>query len=65
MVTKRQLGFFVVVVSLIGTIGIVGVDVLGAGDWVGFGPLQRTGIGLGLAALIVGFILIQLGDRPA
>jgi len=65
MVTKRQLGLFVVVVSLIGIIGIIGVDVLGAGDWAGFGPLQRIGIGVGLAALIVGFILIQLGDRPA
>ncbi len=65
MVTKRQLGLFVVAISLVGIASIVSVDVLGAGKWSGFGPLQRLGIGLGLGALVVGFILIRLGDRPA
>ena len=65
MVTKRQLGIFIVVISAVGAIGIVAVDMLGAGEWRGFGPLQRMGIGLGFGAMLVGFILIRLGDRPA
>jgi len=65
MVTKRQLGYFVVAVSVIGIVGIIAVDVLGAGRWGGFGPLQRMGIGLGLVAVAAGLVLIRLGDRPA
>jgi len=65
MVTKRQLGLFVVAISVVGLISITAVDILGAGEWAGFGPLQRLGIGLGLIAVIVGLLLIRLGDRPA
>ena len=65
MVTKRQLGFFVVALSVLGFIGTIAVDFLGAGRWSGFGPLQRMGFGLALISLVVGFILIRLGDRPA
>jgi hypothetical protein len=65
MVTKRQLGIFVLVVSLLGMTGLVAVDLIGAGEWGGFGPLQRLGIGLGLGAAAVGLILLRLGDRPA
>lgn len=65
MVTKRQLGLFIVAVSVVGMASIIAVDILGAGKWGGFGPLQRIGIGLGLGAVMAGFILIRLGDRPA
>ena len=65
MVTKRQLGLFIVISSLVGMIGVVTVDALGAGEWSGFGPLQRLAIGLGLAGLMTGLVLIRLGDRPA
>lgn len=65
MVTKRQLGLFIVALSAISIVGIIAVDALGAGQWGGVGPLQRLGIGLGLGAAIVGFVLIRLGDRPA
>lgn len=65
MITKRQLGLFVAAVSVIGILGIFAVDILGAGNWSGFGPLQRIGIGLGLVATLVALILIRLGDRPA
>ncbi len=65
MITKRQLGIFVIAVALLGAFGVVGVDLLGAGEWGGFGPLQRMGIGLGVVAFAVGLILIRLGDRPA
>lgn len=65
MVTKRQLGIFVIVLSLTGVLGVVAVDIIGAGQWSGLGPLQRLGIGLGLGATVVGLILVRLGDRPA
>jgi hypothetical protein len=65
VVTKRQLGIFVIVLSVVGALGIVAVDALGAGQWSGLGPLQRLGLGLSFVAIIVGLILVQLGDRPA
>ncbi len=65
MITKRQLGFAVVGLGLLVVTATVGVDIVGAGQWGGFGPLQRIGISLSLAALVVGYILIRLGDRPA
>jgi len=65
MVTKRQLGIFVITLSFLGMLGIIAVDIAGAGQWSGFGPLQRIGIGLGILAVIVGVILVRLGNRPA
>ncbi len=65
MVTKGQLGIGVITLGLLAVVGITLVDFVGAGRWSGFGPLQRIGISLGLAAVAVGFILVRLGDRPA
>lgn len=65
MVTKRQLGIIVIALAVLAIVGIVGVDLLGAGRWSGFGPLQQMGLGLGVLAVIVGLILIRLGNRPA
>jgi hypothetical protein len=65
MVTKRQLGFLVVIVGLLVLFGTIGVDLIGAGRWSGFGPLQWIGIGASLVSLFVGSILIRLGERPA
>ena len=65
MVTKRQLGIAVIAFSLLFIGGISAVDYFGAGQWSGFGPLQWIGIGLGIAAIAIGSILICLGDRPA
>lgn len=65
MVTKRQLGIVVVTLSFLAILGITAVDFIGAGKWSGFGPLQRVGIGLSIAAIAVGCILVRLGDRPA
>jgi hypothetical protein len=65
MVTKRQLGIAVIVFSALVVLGVTAVDFVGAGRWGGFGPLQQISIGLCLAAIAVGYILIRLGDRPA
>jgi hypothetical protein len=65
MVTKRQLGIFVITLSILGILGILAVDVFGAGQWSGLGPLQQGGIGLGAGGILVGTMLVRLGDRPA
>jgi hypothetical protein len=65
MVTKRQLGIIVVGVTLLGAVGVFGADIFGAGEWSGFGPLQQMGVGIAVMGVIVGLILISLGDRPA
>jgi len=65
MVTKRQLGIVAIALGLLAVLGTIAVDFIGAGKWGGFGPLQRIGIGFGIAASIMGFILVRLGDRPA
>ena len=65
MVTKRQLGLIVVTFSTLVVLGITAVDFLGAGQWSGFGPLQRIGIDLSAVAIVAGLILVRLGNRPA
>ncbi|MBL7064641.1 MAG: hypothetical protein ISS49_10640 [Anaerolineae bacterium] len=65
MVTKRQLGIIVIALGSLVLLSTVGVDFIGAGEWSGFGPLQRIGLGLGIAVIAVGSILVCLGDRPA
>lgn len=65
MVTKRQLGFAIVILSVMSITAIIGVDVFQIGQWSGFGPLQRLATLLGIAGVIVGGVLISLGDRPA
>jgi hypothetical protein len=65
MVTKRQLGMGIISFSMLTILGIIAVDLVGAGNWGGFGPLQWTGTGLSVAAIVVGAILVCLGNRPA
>ncbi len=65
MVTKRQLGIGAVTAAGLLIIGIIAADIVGAGRWGGFGPLQRIGIALGGGAIVIGLLLIRLGNRPA
>lgn len=65
MVTKRQLGIFVIALGFLVAVSTTAVDFVGAGQWGGFGPLQQIGISLGLATTVVGLILVRLGNRPA
>jgi hypothetical protein len=65
MLTKRQLGIIVIALGSFAALATVAVDFIGAGKWGGFGPLQRMGIGFGIAIVAVGCILFRLGDRPA
>lgn len=65
MVTKRQLGIFVLVVGAGLAVGTLAVDLVQVGEWGGFGPLQRIGLGGGAVLLVVGTLLYRLGNRPA
>jgi hypothetical protein len=65
MITKRQLGIIIILLTLIGVAGIIGVDIVGAGEWSGFGPLQQMGVGGGVVGILAGVILILRGNRPA
>lgn len=65
MITKRQLGFFIVALGVLLAAAVLGIDWLGAGRWGEFGPLQRSGLLLSGLALLVGLGLIARGNRPA
>lgn len=65
VVTKRQLGVFLTIVGVAVAGGTVAVDWVGVGEWGGFGPLQWIGLCGGVVLLLVGLILIRLGNRPA
>ena len=65
MITKRQLGMFVITAGALLLLATVAVDLLGAGGWGEFGPLQWLGVGLGALAILAGVPLVRLGNRPA
>ncbi len=65
MVTKRQLGIFLLMVALALGVGVFAVDWVGVGEWGGFGPLQQIGAGAGAVLLAIALVLIRLGNRPA
>jgi hypothetical protein len=65
MVSKRQLGIIVIVAASVMVAGLFAADLIGAGRWGGFGPLQRIGVGAALVAVVGGVLLLRLGHRPA
>ncbi len=64
MVTKRQLGIFLSAIAVLVLLWTGVTDRIGMGEWGGFGPLQQIGLGGALLLLIVGLILIRIGNRP-
>jgi hypothetical protein len=65
MITKRQLGTGMLIIALIGIVGLLAVDLIGAGDFQGIGPAQRLGLLVCGVVALIGATLIPLGDRPA
>lgn len=65
MITKRLLGAALIPLGTALALVALGVDVLGAGQWSGFGPVQIIGLGGGLALIIAGSILVRTNGRPA
>lgn len=65
MITKRQLGIFILVLGGLLLCASLTVDFAGVGGWGELGPLQQIGLCLGALALLVGRLLLLRGDRPA
>lgn len=63
--TKRQLGILITAVSLAAIVGLLGIDLLGAGQHQGIGPAQRLALLAAGGGILVGLSLLPLGDRPA
>jgi hypothetical protein len=64
MITKRQLGYFFIVMGLLVVIGAIGANSIG-GREAGFGPFQAMGLGGGVMIILMAVPLIKLGNRPA
>jgi hypothetical protein len=64
-ITKRQLGFILLLIGFLGAIGILAIDIVGGGQQGGIGPAQRFALGIMVVIAIVGLSLIPLGDTPA
>ncbi len=63
--TKRHLGWLLILVGAAGFAAILGVDILDAGREGGIGPAQQIGLGLMVALSLVGMTLVPLGSTPA
>ncbi len=64
-ITKKQLGWFLLITGILGIIGILSIDVLDTGRDGGIGPAQLFALGLMVITSIIGATLIPLGDEPA
>ena len=64
MITKRQLGYLVMVVGLLVVAASIGANFIGGRD-AGFGPFQAIGLGGGVVIILMAIPLIKLGNRPA
>ncbi len=64
-ITKRQLGWIIILAGGLGLLAILAVDVIGAGQFAGLGPRQWQALGLAALAIVLGASLLPLGDRPA
>lgn len=63
--TKRHLGWLLLLGGIIGFIGIVAIDILDVGRQGGIGPAQQIALGGMVLLVLVGLTLIPLGDQPA
>mgnify|MGYP000170983749 CR=1 FL=1 len=63
--TKRQLGWLLILAGGLGALAGLGVDVVSAGGWPGLGPAQAQAVGAAALLALLGLSLLPLGDRPA
>jgi hypothetical protein len=63
--TKRQLGWLMIAAGIVAAMGIIAVDVFGAGAFSGFGPAQWQALGGCGVAVLLGLSLTRLGDHLA
>ncbi len=65
MITKRQLGIGLILISLVAMVGSFAFDYFGGGQFQGIGPAQRMALFAAGAVFLVGLSLLPLGDQPA
>ena len=63
--TKRQLGWLFVLAGAALSLAALSIDLVRAGRFMGFGPVQQQALGVGLLLLLFGLSLLPLGHRPA
>lgn len=63
--TKRELGWLLLVGGILGFLAILAIDILDAGREGGIGPAQQIALGLMALGALLGLSLIPLGDAPA
>ncbi len=65
LMTKKQLGLIFIFLGVTAILGLFGIDLIGAGQFQGIGPMQRLGLwGAGII-IFVGLTLLPFGDNPA
>jgi predicted MFS family arabinose efflux permease len=63
--SKRQLGWLLLAIGVLGVTGILAIDVINVGREGGIGPAQRVAV-ISMAILaLIGLSLIPLGDTPS
>jgi Na+-driven multidrug efflux pump len=63
--TKRQLGWLSLAAGLALALATLAADLVGAGQFDGFGPAQRQALAAGGLLVAFGLSLLPLGHRPA
>lgn len=62
--TKRHLGLILIAGGVLAAAGMIAAEVFDA-ESGGFGALQKMGVAVGAAVVLVGLTLLPLGSRPA
>jgi len=60
-----MLGAALIPAGIIVAVLALSVDLIGAGRWNGFGPVQTIGLSVGLFMALAGGILVRTNGRPA
>lgn len=63
--TKRQLGWLLLIGGLLTFAAIIGIDILDAGREGGIGPAQQIALAFCALLSLVGLTLLPLGSAPA
>jgi hypothetical protein len=54
-----------IVIGVAGAVGLLAVDLVGAGQFQGIGPAQRLALGGAGLLVLLGLTLLPLSNRPA
>ncbi len=65
MITKRQLGFGILIAGFLTGIALFVKDFVGLAEFAGVGPLERNLYITAIILILLGLSLIPLGNKPA